>query len=277
MAEHSFAGKVAIITGAGSPIGLGHAMAAAVVHAGGRVAMFDVHGAWLEESAADIRSIGGGDCALPIVVDVTDPDAVTDAVSRTIKELGGLHIVVNNAGVWVPESFREVSIENWQRIRAINLDGPFYVAKAAAEHMIGQGWGRIISVTTSMGTMWTAGNTTYGSSKAGHEALVSVIAEEFENTGVTSNVLVPGGSAYTNMIAPTLSGDVKKEDFIQTDVVKAPFLWLASDESDNFNGRRIVAYHWDESLPLESRLEKASAPAAWPQLGGFSVTSGRKC
>lgn len=270
MSKPNLTGKVAIITGAGSPIGLGHSMAAAFAQAGGRVAMLDIDADWLEESAADIRAQGGEHCALPIVVDVTDPQAVTDAVSKVIKELGGLHILVNNAGVWVPDSFREVSIESWQRIRAINLDGPFYMAKAACEHMTSQGWGRIIGVTTSLASMWTATNTTYGSSKAGHEALASVIAEELGSTGVTSNVLVPGGSAYTNMTA-TLGGGVEKEDLFAADIMKAPFLWLASDESNDFNGQRIVAYHWDEGLPLADRLEKASAPVAWRQLGGFAL------
>ena len=87
-------------------------------------------------------------------------------------------------------------------------------------------------------------------------------------------MLVPGGNAYTNMTAATLSGDVKREDLIPADIMKAPFLWLVSDAADNFNGQRIVAYHWDESVPLESRLEKASAPAAWPQLGGFAIQPG---
>ena len=270
MTEQSLTGKVAIITGAGSPIGMGLAMAVATVEAGGRVAMFDINPDWLEESAASIRAIGGEACVLPTVVDVTDPEAVNNAVARVIKELGGLHILVNNAGVWVPESFREVSIESWNRIRAINLDGPFYMAKAVIEPMIEQGFGRIIGVTTSLASMWTATNTTYGGSKAGHEALASVIAKELEGTGVTSNVLVPGGSAHTNMTAPTLSGGVKPEDLIPPDVMKAPYLWLASDAASDFTGRRIVAYHWDENLPLESRLEQASAPAAWPQLGGFA-------
>ena len=270
MTKQSLNGKVAIITGSGSPIGLGHSMAAATVEAGGRVAMLDINSDWLDESAADIRSIGGEACALPIVVDVTDSDAVADAVARVIKELDGVHILVNNAGVWAPESFREVSIESWNRIRAVNLDGPLYMAKAVVEPMIEQGFGRIIGVTTSLASMWSATNTTYGGSKSGHEALASVIAKELEGTGVTSNVLVPGGAAGTNMMPLTLSGGVKPEDLIPPDVMKAPYVWLASDAASDFTGRRIVAYHWDENLPLENRLEQASAPAAWPQLGGFA-------
>ena len=268
MTEQSLAGKVAIVTGAASPIGMGHSMAAATVEAGGRVAIFDINQRWLEESAADIRSIGGDDCVLPVVADVTDPNAIADGVSTVIKELGGLHILMNNAGVWKSDSFREVSIESWNRIRAINLDGPFYMTKAVVEHMVEQGFGRIIGVTTSLASMWTPSNATYGGSKAGHEALASVIAKELEGTGVTSNVLIPGGNTYTQMTEAHLEGR-KKEDLIPADIMKAPYRWLASDASCDFTGRRIVAYHWDESLPLESRLEQASAPAAWPQLGGF--------
>ena len=271
MPEKSLEGKVTIITGAGSSIGLGHAMAASLVRAGARVAMLDIDASSLEESVGDIRAIGGEDCALPIVADITVPDGVTEAVEKSIRGLGGLHILINNAGVWVPQSFRDVSIETWNRVRAVNLDGAFYMARAVVGHMTTQGWGRIIGVTTSLGSMWSEGGTTYGTSKAGHEALVSVMARELHGTGVTANVLVPGGNTYTNMTAHVLTGESPPAEMIQADVMQAPIRWLASDASGDFTGRRIVAYHWDESLLLDARLEKASAPAAWPQLGGIAI------
>src|SRR5687768_1209798 len=99
MVEGPLQGKVAIITGAGSPIGLGHAMTVGLVQAGAKVALLDINEAWLEQSASEMRSIGGADCALPIMANITDPDSVQQAVSRTIAELGGLHILVNNAGI----------------------------------------------------------------------------------------------------------------------------------------------------------------------------------
>ena len=141
MPEKSLEGKVTIITGAGSSIGLGHAMAASLVRAGARVAMLDIDASSLEESVGDIRAIGGEDCALPIVADITVPDGVTEAVEKSIRGLGGLHILINNAGVWVPQSFRDVSIETWNRVRAVNLDGAFYMARAVVGHMTTQGWG----------------------------------------------------------------------------------------------------------------------------------------
>jgi 3-oxoacyl-[acyl-carrier protein] reductase len=282
MAETSLQGKVAIVTGAGSPIGLGHAMTRGLVGAGARVALLDINAVWLEQSASEMRTIGGNDCALPIVANITDPASVERAVQQTIETLGGLHILVNNAGInqrsegFTSEgasNFWHVSPEAWNRVVAVNLSGVFFMARAVVGHMMAQGWGRIIGVTTSMDTMWRRGGTPYGPSKAGHEALVAAMAQELEGTGVTANVLVPGGATYTNMTASNTAYD--REKLIQTDVMQAPVVWLASEASEAFTGRRIIAYFWDERLPLAERLEKASAPAAWPQLGRQAIFPGR--
>jgi NAD(P)-dependent dehydrogenase (short-subunit alcohol dehydrogenase family) len=147
------------------------------------------------------------------------------------------------------------------------------MSRAVVGHLQGQGWGRIISVTTSMDTMWRKGGTPYGPSKAGHEALVASMAQELEGSGVTANVLVPGGATYTNMTASTL-GDVR-DKLIQPEVMQAPVVWLASEASNGFNGQRIIAYFWDERVPIAERLQQASAPAAWPQLGRQAIAPGR--
>jgi len=283
MAEGSLQGKVAIITGAASPIGLGHAMTVGLVRAGARVALLDINESWLEQSATEMQAIGGKDCALPVMMDITDPSSVEQTVNRTIAELGGLHILVNNAGINQraagfapadrPNNFWDLSPDAWSRVVAVNLSGAFFMSRAVVGHMMAQGWGRIISVTTSMDTMWRKGGTPYGPSKAGHEALVAAMAQELEGTGVTANVLVPGGATYTNMTASNTAYD--RNQLIQPEVMQAPVVWLASDASQAFNGRRIIAHFWDESLALEERLEKASAPAAWPQLGLQAISPGR--
>ena len=113
----------------------------------------------------------------------------------------------------------------------------------------------------------------YGPSKAGHEALVALMAQDLEGTGVTANVLVPGGATNTNLIAPDTP--YARTTLIQPEVMQAPVVWLASDASPACNGRRLIAYYWDERLPLEERLAKASAPAAWPQLGRQAISPGR--
>jgi NAD(P)-dependent dehydrogenase (short-subunit alcohol dehydrogenase family) len=285
MAEGPLRGKVAIVTGAGSPIGIGHAIALGFVRAGARVAMLDLNQAWLEQSVRDAKAIGGDACVLAIVADVTGPAAVEQAVRRTVVEFGGLHILVNNAGTnpraagLAPvgqgnvTNFWQISPEAWSRVVAVNLSGPFLMARAVIEPMLAQRWGRIIGVTTSLDTMYRKGGVPYGPSKAGHEALVATMAQELEGTGVTANVLVPGGATNTNLIAPDAGYD--RETLIQPEVMQAPAIWLASDASQDCNGHRLIAYYWDERLPLNERLAKASAPAAWPQLGRQAISPQR--
>ena len=273
-------GKVALVTGAGSPIGLGRHMTLALVRAGARVAMLDVNAEWLEQTSSDMREVGGDDSVFTMVSDVSKPESAEDAVSRTIAELGGLHILINNAGISAGNlgpnrmNFWDISPESWNKVLSVNLNGPFYMARAAVGHMIEQKWGRIIGVTTSMDTMYREGMSPYGPSKAGHEALIALMSRELEGTGVTANVLVPGGAADTNILPPETPYD--RAALIRPDVMQDPVVWLASDASQEINGRRFIARNWDESLPIEERLEKAGAPAAWPQLGQQSVALGRE-
>lgn len=278
MAERPLDGKVAIVTGAASSIGLGRAIALAFVRAGARVAMLDVDRAGLEERLAEMRAIGGPQCALALPTDTSDPAAVEAAVQRTIVDLGGLHILVNNAGLHhsrvsgsrtLDISFWEISPALWNRVIAVNLGGPFFLARAAVGHLRAQKWGRIIGVTTSLDTMYRKGGAPYGPSKAAHEAFIATIAQDLEGSGVTANVLVPGGAANTNMIPVGAPFDRAK--LIQPEVMQAPAVWLASAASDGFNGRRLIAFHWDERLPLKERLDRAAAPAAWPQLGAQAI------
>ena len=281
MQEKPLQGKVAIVTGAGSPIGMGRAITVALVGAGARVAMMDINETWLEQTANDIRETSGDDCVLTVVADVSSPDEVAQAVSRTVAELGGVHILVNNAGTnprvlglgpAARTNFWETSPEAWTKVVAINFSGQFFMARAVVTHMLAQQWGRIIGVTTSLDTMYRQMGSPYGPSKAGHEALIATMAGELEGTGVTANVLVPGGPTNTNLIARDTEYD--RGELIQPEAMQAPAVWLASDQSKEVNGQRFIAYYWDESLPIEQRLEKAGAPAAWPQLGRQMVSPG---
>ena len=265
-------GKVALVTGAGSPTGLGRAMSEALVLSGARVAMVDVKGDWLEQSANDVRELAGDDSVMAIEADVSDPASAEAAIGRVI-DAWGLHILVNNAGInpgtvgLGPNALVnawENSLEAWNKVVSVNLSGPFYMTKAVIGHLLEQGWGRIIGVTTSFETMIRKGNTPYGPAKAGHEALMSIIAQDLEGTGVTANVLVPGGPTNTAMIPD--SGAYDREALIQPDVMRKPVVWLASDASDGVNGRRFNGYLWDDTLPLEETVEKASAPTAWPNM-----------
>lgn len=276
-------GKIALVTGAGSPIGLGRAMTLALVQAGARVALLDKNREWLDATLQEARALGGVRCAVPVAADITDPGSAERAVRNVIAEFDALHVLVNNAGTspWsegmAPEGktsrearFWDISPEAWSRVVAVNFNGAFFMSRAAVLPMMRQKWGRIISVTTSLDTMYRKGNAPYGPSKAGHEALVATMAQELEGSGVTANVLTPGGGTNTNLIPKEASAEYRAA-LIRPEVMQSPVVWLASAASDGFNGRRIIAARWDEALPIEERLERASAPAAWPQLGAQAV------
>ncbi len=278
MQQKELEGKIAIVTGAASPRGLGRAMTEALIRAGARVSMMDINPQWLDETARYMQDIGGNDCVMSQVVDVTSIDEVERSVERTISELGGLHILVNNAGIapkkmllggGTKNNFWEIPTEEWDQIIAVNSNGPFYMTRTVVPHLIAQGWGRIIGVTTSMTSMYRAGGAPYGPSKAAHEALTAMASRELKDTGVTANVLVPGGMTNTDLI-PDDSG-FERDDMIQSEVMQAPIVWLSSDASAEITGQRFIGYHWDQNLPLQECLEKAGAPAAWPQLGGRAI------
>ncbi len=280
MQDKPLDGKVAIVTGAGSPIGMGRAMAFALVQAGARVAMLDINEEWLEQSAAEVRAACSDDSVLDLVCDISDPASVEESVRKTITGLGGLHVLINNAGTInladlaggnLPK-FWDITPETWSRIIAVNSSGSFFMARAAVGHMLDQGWGRIIGVTTSVDTMYRPGLCPYGPSKASHEALVALMSRELEGTGVTANVLVPGGQTDTHIIPDDIA--VGRAILMRPEVMNEPAVWLSSEASDGTNGMRLIAHYWDESLPIEKRLEKASAPAAWPQLGKQAIFPG---
>jgi 3-oxoacyl-[acyl-carrier protein] reductase len=202
-----------------------------------------------------------------VVADVTRADDAERAVQETVARLGRFDVLINNAGInprfeglGNEPAFSRITIEAWTATVAVNVNGPFFMARAAVPRLIAQGWGRIIGVTTSFDTMTRTAP--YGPSKAAHEALVAVMARELEGSGVTANVLIPGAAVRTNMTLDRIQGEL-----LDPQIMQAPVVWLASPSSDGVNGRRIVAENWDQRLPLPERVARASAPVAWPQLG----------
>ena len=277
MTDITLKGKIAIVTGGASPIGLGKAMAIAMIKAGARVSIIDINEEWLETTGDYIRNIAGKENIVTQFCDISDFHSARTAVANTIDIFGGLDILVNNAGImgtnvekkYSRTNFWDVSIDRWNNVMAVNANGVFNMVKASIGYMLQQRWGRIIGVTTSIDSMYKQGMCPYGPSKASHEALVALMASELENTGVTANVLIPGGTSDTNMIP--LDIEIQRKDLIQPDIMGPPSVWLASEESKSINGHRFIAYNWDDTLPLEQRIEKASAPAAWPQLGNQAI------
>jgi NAD(P)-dependent dehydrogenase (short-subunit alcohol dehydrogenase family) len=138
--------------------------------------------------------------------------------------------------------------------------------------MTRQGWGRIVNVTTSLGTMLNAGSPTYGPSKAALEALSAIMAKDLDGTGVTVNVLVPGGITNTPMVSES---GFDRDKLIQPEVMVPPLVWLLSDAAGKVTGRRFLGVHWDAALPPEQAAEKAGAPVAWTSIATMPITPSR--
>jgi NAD(P)-dependent dehydrogenase (short-subunit alcohol dehydrogenase family) len=139
--------------------------------------------------------------------------------------------------------------------------------------MMRQGWGRIVNVTTSLGTMLHAGYPTYGPSKAALEALSAIMAKDLDGTGVTVNVLVPGGITNTPMIAD--NAGFARAGMIQPEIMAPPLVWLVSDAAGNVTGRRFLAIRWDSTLPPEQAAEKAGAAVAWTSIATMPIRPSR--
>jgi len=267
-------GLVAIITGAGR--GLGRTMALGLLEAGAQVT-----GVEIDPPALDELNAAAGAARqrlLPLNADVTREDEAHGIIAQTIERFGRADVLVNNAGlnlttvdpreIKTAASIRDIAPADYRRIFEVNAIGPFLVARAVIEPMLKQKWGRIIGVTTSLDTMYRKGMMPYGATKAAHECLVAAMADELEGTGVTANVLVPGGAAITRMTAGYGAAQAK---MIPPVVMVKPLLWLASRASDGVNGRRFIGAQWDATLPPADAAAKCSAPCAWPQLGRQSI------
>jgi NAD(P)-dependent dehydrogenase (short-subunit alcohol dehydrogenase family) len=265
------AAKRVLITGGAQ--GLGHAMAMGLLNAGYRVAITDQPGKSLDAMVEATRRYA--DEAAIISADLSEESAPQHVVDDAVAKLGGVDILINNAGIgssYIRRDFVTNHVRFWEhtpehtrRFFQINSITPYVMAKLLVGDMMERRWGRIINVTTSLDTMLREGMAGYGGSKAGLEAHTAIMAKDLAGTGVTANVLVPGGPANTPIIPPENNFDRSK--LIQPEAMVAPVLWLASTSSDGVTGRRYAAVKWDPSLPEGAAERSAGAPVAWTGFG----------
>jgi NAD(P)-dependent dehydrogenase (short-subunit alcohol dehydrogenase family) len=260
-------GRVALVTGAAS--GMGRVMARALAGAGAQVAGADVNAAGLAALAAE-PVFGGKLHTQP--ADVSRPADCERVVQTTAGAFGRLDILINCAGVSMTPaappgqgriSFVDANAEGFLRILAINMGGAFLMAHHAAREMRRHNWGRIINITTSFDTMLAGGLSAYGAAKAALEASTASWAKDLAGTGITCNILVPGGPTDTAFFPP---GAPKPPALIDPQVMAVPVVWLASPASDGISGSRFVARDWDHALPGAEAAAKVRAPAGWPTL-----------
>jgi NAD(P)-dependent dehydrogenase (short-subunit alcohol dehydrogenase family) len=266
-------GRVALVTGAAR--GLGRTMAQALVRAGAAVAFADLDNP--EPAMVEVAGKPGSGKVIALTCDITREADCARAVATTIEALGGLTILVNNAGkgpVHVEASprtkslkFWEADPDIWQQVIVTNVNGTFLMSRQAVPSMIAAGWGRIINVTTSLGTMQRKQNSPYGVSKAAIEAETLIWSKDLEGTGVTVNSLIPGGAVDTDFV----SSEARRSGrpLLQTPVMIAPLLWLASNAADGVTGGRFVGKNWDAGLPPEAAARGArDAPVLLPPTDG---------
>lgn len=280
MTDRPLEGRTAIITGAGR--GLGKAMAEGLAAQGAKISLIDLEEDVLSAAVTDVEAAGGQGCALAVPADVTDADRARTAINRTIDAFGGFDILINDAAmgpqfftdnfVTHTPKFWEHDTDLWHRVLTVNAYGPQLMATVAAPHLVERGWGRIINVTTSLDTMYLRGCGAYGPSKAALEANTRVMAQDLDGTGVTANVLIPGGPANTRMIPEATGFD--REELVQPETMQAPVCWLCSTDADDVTNIRFIAAMWDEDLPREERIATAGAPTAWTQIGSVAKRPG---
>jgi NAD(P)-dependent dehydrogenase (short-subunit alcohol dehydrogenase family) len=270
--------RVALVTG--GPGGLGRAMTWKLIDRGMRVAIADVRGEAAEAFADEIRRARNDAEVLPITLDVGDLAACAAAVERVSGHWSSVNILINNAGRGMEmirrdyhrtaiDSAAELTPEMLLGFYHVNALGPFALMRAVLPAIRAARWGRIINVTTSLDTMLRPGFVAYGSTKAALEATSAILAKELAGTGVTVNVVVPGGPTNTGFVP--LDAGYDRKAMLQPDVVQGPIDWLVTRAADHVTGMRFIGHYWDRTLPPDEAARRGGDPIGWPDAGRKGV------
>lgn len=233
--------KVAIVTGGGR--GIGEAYCKGFAREGARVVVADIDQASAQAVAEGIKSRGGE--ALGLKVDVTSEEDTRRMAEEAAKRFGTVDILVNNAGIFPLCKFTELTYQQWKRVLAVNLDGPFLCSKAVVPHMIRQKKGKIINISTECFFMGYGELVDYTSAKAGVVGFTRALAEALGPYFINVNTVTPGLTATEILLKeqpynfePHVAAQCIKRPQMAEDLVGA-VLFLSSAESDMITGQII--------------------------------------
>jgi 3-oxoacyl-[acyl-carrier protein] reductase len=181
-------GKGAIVTGGGR--GIGRVICLRLAELGADIGVADLLETEALETARQVEALGRK--SVSIVTDVSKPDDVKKMFDTAIGAFGGVHILVNNAGITRDNLIMRMSDEEWDSVIAVNLTGTFNCCRVAAKHFMRQRFGRIVNISSVVGIMGNPGQANYCASKAGIIGLTKSLARELASRGVTANAIAPG-------------------------------------------------------------------------------------
>jgi 3-oxoacyl-[acyl-carrier protein] reductase len=243
-----FDGRIAVVTGAARGIGL--AVASRFADEGASVAVLDLEESQAAEAAGRLAT-GRGQRHLGIACDVTDADGVQAAVQRVAAELGGVHILVNNAGVTRDNLLFKMSEDDWDTVMAVHLRGAFLMTRAAQKHFVEQKYGKVICLS-SVSALGNRGQANYAAAKMGLQGFVRTLAIELGPFGVNANAIAPGFIATDMTDATAVRVGMTVEDFRKAaadrnpvrrvgfpEDIAAAAAFLCSDEASFITGQTL--------------------------------------
>ena len=230
--------RTAFITGASR--GIGRACAIALSDAGARVVLAARNTELLEALAGELRSKGRE--ALPVSLDLANPDSIKEAFAKAVKDFGPVTILVNNAAIVKDGLALRMKKDDWDTVIATNLTGAFLAIQQVLHGMMRERWGRIINISSVVGEMGNPGQANYVASKAGLIGLTKAIAQEMGSRNITVNAIAPGfietdmTQALSQELKDNMLGHIALKRIGRPEDVAAAVRFLASDEASYITG-----------------------------------------